>query len=504
MLTSDLLITRIRKGVIEPVYAPLDQEHLDIAGSIIDVFCRHVRGTYGDLIQELEDLEEIDYRFIRGLAQILERRCIIEKDSVVDPIDARRAVFEECRGLVTGDDERRDALKRAAETLSIKPEDLEKALWADLEENLIVKEFQTITPEELLRQYNLSHVQTLLFKATGMEIQIEDNYQQLFMRIKQLGLMYSIHDGKIYLDGPLSLFKLTEKYGISIAKLLPTIMMSTRWSLKASILRKASQGKRIYNFFLDHTKRHILDTENGINGRVGFDSAIEKDFYNLNFNGWIVRREPSVLKAGKYAFIPDFSLEKNSTNIYVEIVGFWTPEYIKNKIKKINQLDEKERIILLVDKSLACSGSEFKTENLIFYDKKIPHLEIIKILRKYDEKHLTEEISKLRGTEISIDSSKSVIGLDEVAERYGVSLEAVKEAIKDEDKNDYLLLGDQLIASSTLRTIEDELSCIIKHDDAIKILDKYGIKAHSLVLKALGYRVKWNGLFPENAEISKA
>jgi len=504
MLTSDLLITRVHSGKIEPIYASLEQENLDIASAVIDAFNRHVGRTYGELIEELVGIEEINYRFVRGLAQILERRCIIDKDSVIDPIAARKAVFRESRGLITCEEERTEVLTKAAEMLSIKPDDLEKSLWSDLEENLVVKEFQTMTQEELLKQYNLSLAQTLLFKATGMEIQIEDNYQQVFRRIKQLGLMYSIFDGKIYLDGPISLFKLTEKYGTSLAKLLPAIMISTRWSLKAAILRKTSQGKRVYDFTLDHAKKQIFYVEPGINGHIDFDSAIERDFYNLSFNGWIVSREPTVLKAGKYAFIPDFSLEKNGAKIYVEIVGFWTPEYLKNKIKKINQLNEKESIILLIDRNLACSGSEFKTENLIFYDRKIPHLEILKILRKYDEKQLMDEISKLEKIKISIDKDMSIIGLDELAGRYGVSLESLKEVIKGRNKIDYLLLGDQLVSRQILQTVEGELSCVRNHNDAQKIFDKYGIKAHSQALKALGYKVKWNGLSPENAEISKA
>ncbi|MFB3766564.1 MAG: DUF790 family protein [Methanotrichaceae archaeon] len=504
MLTSDLLITRVHSGEIEPIYANLDPESLDVAGSVIDAFERNIGRAYGELSEELNGLEEINYRFVRGLAQILERRCIIDKDSIIDPVAARKAVFKESRGFVSSKEERTEVLKKAALALTIKPDDLEKALWADIEENLVVKEFQKITPEELLKQYNLSLVQTLLFRAAGMEIWIEDNYQQVFRRIKQLGLMYSIADGKIFLNGPISLFKLTEKYGTSFAKLLPTIMLSTRWSLKAAIIRKTSQGKRIYDFTLDHTMSHIFDAEPGINGRVDFDSAIEKDFYNLGFNGWTVEREPTVLKAGKYAFIPDFSLEKNGTKIYVEIIGFWTPEYLRNKIKKINQLEEKERIILLIDRNLACSGSEFKTENLIFYDRKIPQLEIIKILRRYDEKHLMDDISKLKEMEISIDGNMSVISLDDLAERYGVSLDALKEAIKGKDKIDYQLLGDQLVSNKILQTIEGELGYVKKHNDALKIFDKYGIKAHSQALKSLGYKVRWNGLSPEDADISRA
>jgi len=55
-------------------------------------------------------------------------------------------------------------------------------------------------------------------------------------------------------------------------------------------------------------------------------------------------------------------------------------------------------------------------DNLLFYDKKIPHLEIIKILRRYGEKQQTEEIIKLKGQKISLGSDVNVINLDEVTE----------------------------------------------------------------------------------------
>ena len=502
MLTSDLLVTKISKGKIEPVYALLDQDNLEIARSVIGVFQEHVGRTYDELIEELEGIEEINYRLIRGLAQILERRCVIETDSVIDSIAARKMVFEESRGFITSKEEREKVLDKIARKLSIEPDDLEKALWADQEGNLVIKEFQTIAPEDLLRHYNLSLAQTLLFRATGMEIQIEDNYQPVFRKIKQLGLIYSIQDGKISLEGPLSLFKLTEKYGSAFARLLPTIMESTKWSLRASISRKTFQGKRIYDFTLDHTRRSIFGTESET-AEIGFDSAIEKEFYQLGFKGWTVKREPTVLKAGQYAFIPDFSLERNGTRIYVEIIGFWTPEYLKHKIQKLNQLQEKESMILLVNRNLACTGSEFQADNLLFYDKKIPHLEIIKILRRYEEKQQAEEIAKLKGMEISFGSDASVINLDEVAKRYGVSIEALKEVIKGQNNPDYSLLGDQLVSNQVLETIQGELIGVTKHSDALKIFERYGIKAYSQALSMLGYKVKWSGLDPENAEILK-
>ncbi len=495
MLTSDLLATRTYKGKIEPVYAVPDQENLEISGSVIDLFQKHVGKTYGELMAEIEGIEEMDYRLIRGLAQILERRCVIGTDSVTEPATARRTVFEECGGAVAEIKERKEVTERAARKLSVEPDVLEKALWADMEENLIIREFQTITPEDLLRQYNLSLTQTLLFRATGMEIQIEENYQQVFRKIKQQGLMYSIQDGRIYLDGPVSLFKLTERYGTALAKLLPTIMRCSKWSLKGSILRKTMQGKRIYDFTLDDSRQIFAEETSD---SETFDSAIEKGFSLLGFNGWSVRREPAVLKAGQYAFIPDFSLERNNTTVYVEIMGFWTPEYLKNKIQKVNLLNEKENLILLVDKNLACSGSDFRIDNLIFYDGKIPYLEILKILRKYEEKQLTEEVERLRYTEIVLEGG--VVNLRETAEKYSVSTDAMKAVVKQNNKDGYLLIGDQLVSSQTLEAVGRELDGVKKHSEALSIFGKYGIKSQQ-VLDVLGYKVKWNGLDSENAEI---
>jgi uncharacterized protein len=502
MLTSDLLVTKITKGKIEPVYALLDQDNLEIARSVIGVFQEHLGRTYSELIEELEGIEEINYRLIRGLAQILERRCVIETDSVIDPIAARRMVFEESRGFITSEGERKRVLDKVAKKLSIESDGLEKALWADHEGNLVIREFQTQAPQDLLQHYNLSLVQTLLFRATGMEIEIEDNYQQVFRMIKQLGLIYSIHDGKISLEGPISLFKLTEKYGSAFARLLPTVMEATRWSLKVSISRKTFQGKRIYEFILDHTKRPVFGTELE-KAEIGFDSAIENEFYQLGFKGWTVQREPAVLKAGQYAFIPDFSLERNGTRIYVEIIGFWTPEYLKHKIEKLNLLQEKDSMILLVNRSLACTGSEFQADNLLFYDKKIPHLEIIKILRRFEERQQAEETAKLKGMEISFDSDLSVINLDEAAKRHGVGLEALKEVIKGQNTPGYSLLGDQLVSKHVLETIQGELIGVKRHGDALRIFERHGIKAYSQALSMLGYRAKWSGLDPESAEIVK-
>ncbi len=496
MLTGDLLVARTYKGKIEPVYAAITSENLELAEAIIDVFRINVGKTYGALIEELKSFEDMNFRLIRGFIQLLERRCVIMQDSIVEPSVARKAVFDECRGMALAD-ERQRVINSVAKKLLITPEQLENTLWADYEENLIVKEFEPITAENLLRQYNLSLVQTLLFKSTGLEFRIKRNFQNVFRKIKRLGLIYSIENDTVFLDGPLALFKMTERYGTSLAKLLPEIMRTEKWSIKASILKRAYGDKRIFEFSLDDTKK-IFGVEDYSNST--FDSAIEEEFARHDFGGWKVKREPAVLKAGQYAFIPDFLLERGGIRVYVEIVGFWTPEYLQKKIQKVNLV--KETLMLLVDKNLACSITEFKINsgNVIFFDKKIPYSEIAKVLNAYEEKLLSSEIETLKDIEIPLQGD--VINIAKLAETYKISVKALYEILKTKKKHEgYLLFQTQLVSQKTINAIRDDLEFIKKYPDTLKVFEKYSVQGHSEVLGALGYKIKWAGLNPENAEI---
>ena len=95
MLPSNLLIARSRAGKIRPVYAPIDKSHVDLASELIEAFREHVGRRKGELFEVLERFEGLgyDYRLIRGLSTLLERRCSFEAESQIDPAQARRTVF---------------------------------------------------------------------------------------------------------------------------------------------------------------------------------------------------------------------------------------------------------------------------------------------------------------------------------------------------------------------------------------------------------------------------
>lgn len=537
----------------------------------------------------------MNYRFIRGLSQLLGRRTVIETDAAVDPSLAREAVFEACRGMVISPAERKEALQKTAKKLSISVKELEKALWADLEENQVVKSFIPLSPAELLKQYNISLTQTLLFRAVDLDIWIKGDFQKLLWRILRSGLMYSLEDtdeerGKIdrgneeniekegkegrtkenyeelkavhlHLDGPASLFRISERYGNSLAKIFPALLRSKGWRLKAGILHKGYQGKRILDFTLDDSEqffkltpeaamypetlspelqikeekeRYEAGKEAGIEEidaeEADYDSTLEQMFGSLSLGSWKIKREPTILKAGNYAFVPDFALQRDGIKVYLEIVGFWTPEYLEKKIEKLRLV--KEPVILLIDRKLKCSEKDFPSQEVIFFDKKIPANEVMQILRKYEQEKLSEDRSRLEEMEFPI--SGELVSLEEIAAGKGVLPDALKEVVADrlekagelekaresgkaeefekaedmERYQDYMLLENYLIHRKLLERIDRELEipgAVETYADAVKVFESFGLDRSLFypVLDHLGYKVIWTGLSEEDARVRK-
>ncbi len=587
LLTSDLLVTRISRGKIKPEYAAFDSENLELARLLIETFEQHVGKTYGDLLAELEGYEEMNYRFIRGLSQLLGRKAVIETDAAVDPSLARETVFEACGGMALSSSEKKEALKKAAKKLSISVQELEKALWADLEENQVLKSFLPLSPAELLRQYNISLTQTLLFRAVDLDIWIKGDFQKILWKILRSGLMYSLEDTEepeklkgvhLHLDGPASLFRMSERYGNSFAKLFPALLRSRGWKLKAGILHKGFQGKRILEFTLEDSEeafkpspkaiRYLENLSSGlqleeskegyeagkkeevkkeevkkeevrkdkfkkeefgkedesgfaedetevqeIDAEVeAYDSTLEKIFSGFSLGSWKIKREPTILKAGKYAFVPDFSLQRNNMKVYLEIVGFWTPEYLEKKVEKLKEV--KEPLILLIDRKLKCSEKDFPAQEVIFFDKKIPANEVMKILRRYEEKRLTEDRSSLQ--EIEISFSGELISLEEIADEKGVMLDALKAVIANrlsktkeaEENGNYVLLENYAIHRQMLEKIDFELEkpgALNTYADAVRVFEGFGLdrSLYYPVLEQLGYKVIWAGLSEEDSRVKK-
>jgi hypothetical protein len=506
---------RTRTGHIRPVYAEINKENLDLAKNLLELFEIHVGKRKGALLDEVSSYETrgFDYRLIRGLSLILERLCVFQTEAVVDPILARQLIFEEAnrRGFVATYEVRKQILHAVAKQLNVEDWELEKSFQADLENELILKEFTAISPTELLKNYNFSLTQTLLFRSTFMEVTVSKNWKEILREIKFHGLMYSAEAINnvchITVDGPFSLFKLTQRYGTSMAKVLPIIVQADTWEIDSSILRMGQLGKKIYKLHLtssemdDKIKPSTLRRESD---DIRFDSLVEQkffvDFQSLNTD-WKLIREPSPLIVDKHVFIPDFCFEKERIKVYLEIVGFWTSKYLEAKIKKLKLTGID--ILIAVDVHLACEKLKQVKGHLIFYKGSVPLKAILNFLKSREETLVQLEIENLKLAPLKLDGD--IVHLHRLAEEHGVSDEAFKRKLNNFKVNGYTLIRDLLISNGKLKEIDLKIASIIKPSlsQAIKIIENEGIETPYDILSELNYEIQWKGLDINNSPIYK-
>ena len=510
MLPSELLITRTRKDRIYPDFLELNAEHVELAQELIEIYRSFSGRKKSELVELLEELEQgLHFKRVRGLRTLLERRCTFASRFAIEPVTARRAVFEAASLVnVTNPKERAAVIAKVAESLEVTATELEQSLWADLDSEVVLEQFEPITAEALIKKYNLSLAQTLLFKATGMTLTVKTKAPELFRAIKYFGLMYLPEDGnRIRIEGASSLLKLNERYGTALAKLLPAIVRSESWILDAEIVVRRANMPRIYHFIMDSRDRPLVMSDEPVadDRENSFDSTIEQKFYNEfvslpTAKNWEIIREPDVLFTKRGVFIPDFKFRHRELELetYFEIVGFWTETYLKRKLAKIGSLPF--TMLVAINKNLACFNVEpfgFGVDKpLILYTKKVPVGDVVRYLTALEHKAVAKQLESLTDQHISLRGD--IIPLAELAREYGTSQEAVRECVKDPA---YVIFKDTVVRRELLEQLKWNLSAVDKYVEARAIIEKTGLTNADEVLAHLGYKVTWKGLDVNEARI---
>jgi predicted nuclease of restriction endonuclease-like RecB superfamily len=594
MLTLQLLRVRTRSGAIFPLFCT-KEEDIELAKKIIQEFeqtwkNKEKKAVLEDRISAIEESDAgSDYKLVRGLYALLERRCTFRsRDSnsdndgetsststipIIDPPRIRKAVFEESskRGFALTELERMEIADSVASRLHLSSHDVVlKTMWSDLDDNLILDYFDAIDPEALVGWYNLSLMQTLLFNCTKLDFYISGglNWKRVLRTVKRLGLMYYLQqpqqqqENRIIcsLEGPLSLFKLTDRYGTLLAKLLPSIIFSSdkkressggdEWHLDAWIVRKTMDGRKIYEFKISKneipelmtdpyssfppssiTQKEVAGSSSLYNDYNIFDSAVEEKFakrFEQAETGWRLTREPDplVLSNGG-AFIPDFMFEKYDKKIYLEIVGFWTKEYLERKLQKladifISAYSRKKRnnnnyktdlLFIALNEDFACSKSSFSSivpkEQLIFYkNDTVPVKPILDYLKSIDREMIERKVND-PNLKIELDrnddNNNAVISINEVAQKYCIPAEVARRISLRDNKEKYVEAGMYLIPKSKALKLESLLAGTSRFIDACSILSKEGIpeSCHAELIVKLGYDVSWQSIDASTAIIVK-
>jgi uncharacterized protein len=520
-----------------------------------------------------------------------------------NPARIRKAVFEESakRGFALTENERIEIIRAASQALQLQSQvaadDILEAMWSDLDDNLVLDQFDAagIDAQTLAGWYNLSLMQTLLFRSTKLDFFVSggQSWKNVLRHVKRLGLMYYLHhhNGRITcsLEGPPSLFKLTDRYGTSLAKLLPSIVFSRgAWQIDAEVLRKMMDGgKRIYSFKMtekdvpsllaDPIRHNHHDArENGEGAKKSsfpsapdnyFDSVVEEKFARKFLDlgaglGWKLVKEPDpLIVSGGRAFIPDFLFVKpGRKKVYLEIVGFWTPDYLQRKFQKLAEIygsayatkledhareengiaaagDKKRKggegemeLLMALDEDLVCSegapASAFSrlqrimpSGRMILYKKdNVPVAPVLDCLKAIDREAVERAIND-PNIGIEIDPAKDIIAIRDIItvkeidnddsgseENIPLPTEAILRIVHRDNAGRYIdVAGTHLVSLSKAALLESMLAGVSRFADACAILSREGIpeSCQAELVSKLGYDVQWQSLDPGSAIMRK-
>jgi predicted nuclease of restriction endonuclease-like RecB superfamily len=346
MLTSDLALSWQRGQQIRPRYIKAgDEGWLQTAAALIELFREHQGCTRAELDAALEDYvgTGTDYKILRGLIKLLSDRAEFAAGVEVVPADLRRAVFLKARGVhpATEEDARREVVEEAGRELGCAPELVRANLYTDLSKNQRLVEFEETDARSLLELYNVAQAQALLYRSVRMRLSVEpqsaEGYRELFGAIKAYRLIHTIKGSpangyEIALDGPVSMFHRSQKYGVQMAVFLPALLLCRGWRMRAEITLRP-QGTAFFEMDSEHhgLRSHYLAVtpyENPVREKLlAAWARFESE--------WTLSRSGEIISLGAGAFIPDFVLRhREGRQIYLEILGFWTPPHLKERLQE--------------------------------------------------------------------------------------------------------------------------------------------------------------------------
>ncbi len=394
MLTSDLLRVRTTKdNEIKPRYIDASKSrYLNHATHLIGIYESFEGKTRGELEEAIRDLigDGTDYLIMKGLSKLLADRSEFEVLSTVPPRELRQRIFaitsQHHPISLTPDHhhemDRQQVLTQVGEEFGMTAEQVDAAFYADLQDAYVLTTFETIKPEALLHRYNLALAQALLFRASHLYIELRQataqrlrqmmRYIKFFRLIAKTRPMGRNHY-RIEIDGPLSLFRFTQKYGIQMATFLPALLLCDNWHMEATI--HWEDKKPPVNFFLDcetTLRSHYPDK--------GVYVTEEEKYFRKRWGafdlGWSLKPHTQIIRLGTYdTLVTDYILtHEDGRTVVLVLMGFWQRHTLLQKLELIQEHGP-DNLIVAAPFRLRASQEELPDEfqNRVYFYKNVIH-----------------------------------------------------------------------------------------------------------------------------------
>ena len=369
MLTSEHTIVKYEAGRAIPdrLTQAAHRHYLEYAERMLEVYRRGVgrqrRQLHRAVEQVLEQEPDCPIRRIQAFCKLLDDASTYRTDRRGQAAKLRLRVFTAAaplHPLVSQPDrlfesDQAQAKQRIAAELGEPWERIERRLYAD------VMAFQTLEafegypgPLALLSRYNVAQLQACLYRAERMVVTATDDFKTVLRYSKLARLLHEIEPVvggafRITLAGPASVLRETRRYGVNFARFLPALLACAGWEMTATIQTPWQARATLKLSDRDGFTSHLPTPED-------FDSAVEESFagkFGPEQAGWRLCREGTILHDRQAAFVPDFVFRHaDGTEVLMEIVGFWTNEYLAKKRQTLRRFADKRILLALPEKSL--------------------------------------------------------------------------------------------------------------------------------------------------------
>jgi predicted nuclease of restriction endonuclease-like RecB superfamily len=375
LLPADCIQVRIAGSVAVPVW--LGVEDYPWLRALIDDFARLDGRRYGEAVSFLQEPPRTPAPSGKRRMAMWTMQNLCERER--PPFDAglfRDAVTVAAqRARDAGQFDRSEVLAAGARILGLPCATAEDGMFADLpgERRLRVPN-PLPEPQALASRTNLALAQGLLRLASEVAIEMYGGARAVMRQVRLRRLLCTARrvgpEGvRLEVSGPFSLFRHTTMYGRALASILPFLPWCTRYDLEARcMIRGESVSVRLLPG----------DPIAGGEAPRTYDSRLEerfaRDFARASLD-WDLVREPEPVEAGEFLAFPDFAVVHRhdmSKRFLLEIVGFWTPDYLREKLARLRAMPHIP-LVLCIDRGLNCSGGELP-----------PHARVVWFQRRID------------------------------------------------------------------------------------------------------------------------
>ena len=281
----------------------------------------------------------------------------------------------------------------------------EKLMFADLpgERRLRVPE-PLPDPQSLASHTNLALAQSLLRLSSEVALEIQGGARAVVRQVHLRRLLCTIRradDERTRLDisGPFSIFRHTTMYGHALASILPLLPWCDRFNLAA---RCMLHGRAI-NLCL-RSGDPILAGEQPRTYDSRLEERFARDFARATLD-WDLVREPEPVEAGGVLTFPDFAIvhrRDQPRRFLLEIVGFWTPEYLREKLDHLRAMPLVP-LVLCIDLGLNCSAGELPSHaQLVWFQKRINPQAVLAAIESHAPQRITNH-ERIGLSELYID-----------------------------------------------------------------------------------------------------